>query len=172
MSLRSTPTRPLARDLARHLVRGLALAAATGALAGTVTVAPATAGDLRRDGGPGVDRQDRNARDGGGQDGGGRAEGAGDPGGRDEGFDGRGDRDPRRYRGVVTAKGGMWLHDRPDRGGRRVRVAREGETVSIYCKTRGVAVDGNSLWYLLTDGTWAWGSARYIDNVGPAPRWC
>ncbi|MEU0168415.1 hypothetical protein ABZ214_23660 [Streptomyces iakyrus] len=23
-----------------------------------------------------------------------------------------------------------------------------------------------------TDGTWAWGAARYIDNIGPAPRWC
>ncbi|MFC9057298.1 hypothetical protein ACFTXB_04490 [Streptomyces sp. NPDC057074] len=22
------------------------------------------------------------------------------------------------------------------------------------------------------DGTWARGAARYIDNTGPAPRWC
>jgi hypothetical protein len=33
-------------------------------------------------------------------------------------------------------------------------------------------VRGNPVWYLLTNGTWAWGSARYIANVGPAPRSC
>jgi hypothetical protein len=33
-------------------------------------------------------------------------------------------------------------------------------------------VYGDSLWSLLADGTWAWGAARYIDNLGEAPRWC
>ncbi|MEU3860929.1 SH3 domain-containing protein [Streptomyces sp. NPDC028722] len=76
------------------------------------------------------------------------------------------------YQGVVTARGGLWLRDRPDRGSRRVRLVPEGETVSVFCKTGGEPVRGNPLWYLLTDGTWAWGSAAYIRNVGPAPRWC
>ncbi|ANH93408.1 MULTISPECIES: SH3 domain-containing protein [unclassified Streptomyces] len=78
----------------------------------------------------------------------------------------------RFYRGRVTARGGLALRSRPDRGSQVLRVARQGETVWIYCKTNGANVDGNHLWYLLADGTWAWGSARYIDNVGPAPRWC
>ncbi len=39
-------------------------------------------------------------------------------------------------------------------------------------KTSGDRVDGNDRWYLLTDGTWAWGAARSIENVGKAPRWC
>ena len=42
----------------------------------------------------------------------------------------------------------------------------------IFCKTGGDRVNGNDLWYLLTDGTWAWASAFYIDNIGPVPRWC
>lgn len=53
-----------------------------------------------------------------------------------------------------------------------IRVAHRGEIVSIFCKTAGQNVQGNPLWYLLTDGTWAWGAARYIDNIGAAPRWC
>ncbi|MFJ2606130.1 SH3 domain-containing protein [Streptomyces sp. NPDC091279] len=78
---------------------------------------------------------------------------------------------PRRYRGVVTAEE-LLLRSRPDRGSRVIRVAHRGERVWIDCKTPGQRVDGNPLWYLLTDGTWAWGSARFIDNIGPAPRWC
>lgn len=47
-----------------------------------------------------------------------------------------------------------------------------GTVVNIFCKTTGDNVDGNNRWYLLTDGTWAWGSARYIENIGAAPRFC
>lgn len=64
------------------------------------------------------------------------------------------------------------LRTSPSRGADVIRYARRGEVVSIYCKTPGSRVQGNPLWYLLTDGTWAWGAARYIDNIGPAPRWC
>lgn len=82
------------------------------------------------------------------------------------------DNGPRFYRGVVTARGGLALHSRPDHGSPVVRVARKGEVVWIHCKTPGQDVNGNPLWYLLADGAWSWGTARYIDNVGPAPRWC
>jgi hypothetical protein len=128
------------------------MAAATGALISSVAVAPAVAADGGGDDTPGTGQQAT--------------------GGQNDVHGGRGDRDPRRYHGVVTAHGGIWLHDRPDRGSRRVRFAAEGETVTIYCKSGSAAVAGNALWYLLTDGTWAWGTARYIQNVGPAPRWC
>ncbi|MFJ1971870.1 SH3 domain-containing protein [Streptomyces sp. NPDC087903] len=77
----------------------------------------------------------------------------------------------RLYRGRVTAST-LALRAAPNRGGQVIRYAHRGEIVSIFCKTGGQNVDGNRLWYLLTDGTWAWGAARYIDNIGAAPRWC
>ncbi|MFE6522876.1 SH3 domain-containing protein [Streptomyces sp. NPDC057794] len=75
------------------------------------------------------------------------------------------------YKGVVTANT-LALRSAPNRGSQVIRYAHKGEIVKIFCKTGGETVKGNPLWYLLTDGTWAWGAARYIDNIGPAPRWC
>ncbi|MBJ6614774.1 SH3 domain-containing protein [Streptomyces sp. I4(2020)] len=79
--------------------------------------------------------------------------------------------DQGQYRGVVTAQK-LALRSAPNRGSQVIRYAHKGEVVSIFCKVPGDKVDGNPLWYLLTDGTWAWGPARHIDNIGPAPRWC
>ncbi|MFJ8308808.1 MULTISPECIES: SH3 domain-containing protein [unclassified Streptomyces] len=76
------------------------------------------------------------------------------------------------FEGRVTAKSGLLLRDRPTRGSRIVGMAPYGSIVHIFCKTYGDEVNGNDRWYLLTDGTWAWGSAFYIDNIGPSPRWC
>ncbi|PWI10798.1 hypothetical protein DIZ27_10420 [Streptomyces sp. NWU339] len=79
--------------------------------------------------------------------------------------------DRGKFKGVVTAHS-LALRSSPHRGSRVIRYAHKGEVLSIYCKAGGDSVQGNSLWYLLTDGTWAWGPARHIDNIGPAPRWC
>ncbi|GHJ35941.1 SH3 domain-containing protein [Streptomyces sp. TS71-3] len=76
------------------------------------------------------------------------------------------------YWGRVTARTGLLLRDAPNRSGAVVRTEPYNAVVPIYCKTRGENVDGNDLWYVLTDGTWAWGSARYIANIGAPPRWC
>lgn len=78
----------------------------------------------------------------------------------------------REYKGRVIARSGLLLRDRPTRGSRVIGSAAYGQIVHIFCKTRGDNVNGNDRWYLLTDGTWAWGSAAYIDNIGQAPRWC
>ncbi|MEV0174940.1 SH3 domain-containing protein [Streptomyces sp. NPDC050803] len=78
---------------------------------------------------------------------------------------------PRLYKGVVTADT-LLLRSAPNRGSQVIRTAHRGDIVKIFCKTAGETVQGNPLWYLLPDGTWAWGSARYIDNIGAAPRWC
>ncbi|GAA2875836.1 SH3 domain-containing protein [Streptomyces mexicanus] len=94
------------------------------------------------------------------------------PAGDDTPLPGTGAEDPRFYRGRVTARGGLALRTSPERGSKVIRVVPQGEEVWIHCKTDGENVDGNHLWYLLVDGAWAWGSARYIDNIGPAPRWC
>ncbi|MGX1314443.1 hypothetical protein RKD24_004562 [Streptomyces calvus] len=82
-----------------------------------------------------------------------------------------GNGDQGDYKGVVTAQR-LALRSAPTRGSQVIRYAHKGDIVSIFCKVPGDKVDGNPLWYLLTDGTWAWGPARYIDNIGPAPRWC
>ncbi|MFC8569119.1 SH3 domain-containing protein [Streptomyces sp. NPDC057245] len=149
------------------LVRGLATALAAGALATAAAVTPAAADD-GRDGAAGpaslvtVTGTGTDAGTGG-TNGGEAARGGGG--------DGDGRQEQGRYRGVVTAER-LALRTSPTRGSDVIRYARRGEVVSIYCKTPGDTVKGNPLWYLLTDGTWAWGAARYIDNVGPAPRWC
>ncbi|MEU3887172.1 SH3 domain-containing protein [Streptomyces sp. NPDC029041] len=91
--------------------------------------------------------------------------------GRPDPNGGHGHRDPSLYRGVVTADT-LALRSAPNRGSQIIRFAHRGDVVKIFCKTGGETVRGNPLWYLLTDGTWAWGAARYIDNIGPAPRWC
>ncbi|MEW1648021.1 MULTISPECIES: SH3 domain-containing protein [unclassified Streptomyces] len=143
-------------------LRRLGIAVAAGALVTAAAVTPAVADGDWGDEDPGVSRQD---------DGGWNQRGDDDFGDRgDHGHQGGHD-NPRLYRGVVTADQ-LALRSRPDRGSRIIRYAYRGERVSIFCKTGGSNVQGNPLWYLLTDGTWAWGSARYIDNIGPAPRWC
>ncbi|WP_405795592.1 SH3 domain-containing protein [Streptomyces longwoodensis] len=80
--------------------------------------------------------------------------------------------DGRLTRGVITARGGLLLRSAPTRSSEVIRMARQGETVSIFCQTRGESVDGNRQWYLLTDGTWAWGAARYIHTFDREPRPC
>jgi uncharacterized protein YgiM (DUF1202 family) len=100
--------------------------------------------------------------------------GGGDPGGNGNqgGGGGQGGNNDQRFsRGVVTAST-LNLRSAPNRGSQVIRVAHRGERVSIFCKAPGQSVDGNNVWYLLADGTWAWGSARYIDTIGNPPRWC
>lgn len=175
MSLRSTPTR-------------IAMALAAGSMVALTAAGPALA-----DGEGGFANTNNNSSNNssssssshewsnnGGGGGGGNGDGrewnnGGGGDGRETGDNGRGDGrqdNQRRYKGRITARGGLALRSAPNRGSRLIRVARQGEIVSIYCKTPGQKVDGNPLWYLLTDGTWAWGPARYIDNIGPSPRWC
>ncbi|MCM2513404.1 SH3 domain-containing protein [Streptomyces griseoincarnatus] len=105
-----------------------------------------------------------NAQQSGGNQNGGNGGDWGDQAGGNHG-------DQGQYRGVVTAQR-LALRSAPNRGSQVIRYAHKGEVVSIFCKVPGDKVDGNPLWYLLTDGTWAWGPARHIDNIGPAPRWC
>ncbi|MFF4361673.1 SH3 domain-containing protein [Streptomyces sp. NPDC001604] len=96
--------------------------------------------------------------------------GDGDPG---FGQGGEHDHDHDRLaRGVVTAET-LFLRSAPNRGSQVIRVAHRGDRVSIFCKTPGQSVDGDNIWYLLPDGTWAWGAARFIEVIGhEQPRWC
>lgn len=78
----------------------------------------------------------------------------------------------KTYQGRVVASPYLLLRDKPTRSSKVVGSVKYGTVVNIFCKTTGDNVDGNNRWYLLTDGTWAWGSARYIENIGAAPRFC
>ncbi|WP_326664362.1 SH3 domain-containing protein [Streptomyces canus] len=129
----------------------LSIAVAAGALAVTALATPAVAGDDPDD-----------PRDDWGQN---QTQNQGQ--GQNQGQD----HNPRLSKGVVTASS-LALRSAPNRGGQIIRWADRGEVVSIFCRTNGQSVQGNRQWYLLTDGTWAWGSARYIRTIGTAPRWC
>jgi hypothetical protein len=173
----------------RSSLNRLAIAAAAGALVTAAAVTPAAADDGWGDDDPGVSRQDGGGNQHGDSnqqsdqhgDSNQQSNQHSDPNQQsNQHSDQHGDSDhhgdhhdnPRLSRGVITARGGLALRSAPNRGSRIIRVAAQGEEVSIFCKTPGEPVRGNPLWYLLTDGTWAWGAARYIDNIGPAPRWC
>ncbi|MFJ5733682.1 SH3 domain-containing protein [Streptomyces paradoxus] len=146
----------------------LLIATAAGLLAAAAAVTPAAAHDdwdPSGGNGNGGSQQDPSGGNGG------RGDGNGSGGNGGNGNGGNGHHDQRLYEGVVTADT-LALRSAPNRGSQIIRFAHRGDVVSIFCKTGGETVQGNPLWYLLTDGTWAWGAARYIDNIGPAPRWC
>ncbi|GAA4790453.1 SH3 domain-containing protein [Streptomyces ziwulingensis] len=160
-------------------IRRLVVTTAAGALAAAAAVTPAAAGDdpvaaavtpAAASDDPGGEAPPRQSSQNSPSGQSGPTTHRGDNGG-EGGSGGGGGQGSGRYRGVVTA-GSLALRSAPNRGSQIIRYAHRGETVHIDCKTGGESVQGNPLWYLLTDGTWAWGAARYIDNVGPAPRWC
>ncbi|MEU2913311.1 SH3 domain-containing protein [Streptomyces massasporeus] len=168
----------------------LSIATVAGLLAAAATITPAAAlDDWDPSGGNGASHQDPNGGNGGNGNGGngnggngGNGNGNGNQGqngwngwnggsGGNGGNGGNSNDQSHLYRGVVTADT-LALRSAPNRGSQIIRYAHRGDEVNIFCKTGGETVQGNPLWYLLTDGTWAWGAARYIDNIGPAPRWC
>ncbi|MEU9448003.1 SH3 domain-containing protein [Streptomyces sp. NPDC048277] len=143
----------------RPLPRAFAIAAATAVLVTLCATVPAHAAARAGDGGDGDDPaygrfDDPVTLPGTGN--------TGDPDNNDLG----------RYRGIVTAPDGIWLLDQPERGSRRIRFVDRGAEVSILCRAVGDPVDGDRVWYVITDGTWAWGPARSIDTGGRTPRWC
>ncbi|KNE83458.1 MULTISPECIES: SH3 domain-containing protein [Streptomyces] len=76
------------------------------------------------------------------------------------------------YKGKVIAHSGLLLRSAPNKRGHVVGSKPYGAIVKIKCKVRGQNIDGNNRWYVLKDGHYAFASARYIKNIGPAPRWC
>ncbi|MFC7992954.1 SH3 domain-containing protein [Streptomyces pilosus] len=177
------------------IARRLPIALAAGALAVAAAVAPAVAADDPNQSGEQGNWSQQGGGDGG-NDGGGSGQQSGGNGGYDTGSgqqsggnggydtgqqsggNGAGNNqaggnhgDQGQYKGRVTADR-LALRTAPNRGAQIIRYAHKGEVVSIFCKVPGDKVNGNPLWYLLTDGTWAWGPAGHIDNIGPAPRWC
>ncbi|RDG34221.1 SH3 domain-containing protein [Streptomyces corynorhini] len=79
---------------------------------------------------------------------------------------------PGDYLGEVTARTGLLLHDKPYRSARVVGSVEYGQIVRIFCRVNADDVEGNSTWYLLADGRWAWASAKYIRSIGAVPHLC
>jgi hypothetical protein len=151
-------------SLRSSLTSRLSIAAAAGILAATAAVTPAVADDDWGTGGdPSSDTSTAGIDDWN----------SGGNGNQDWNSGGNGDHhhDPRTTRGVVTAST-LALRSAPNRGSQIIRFAHRGDVVSIFCKWEGESVQGNRTWYLLTDGTWAWGSARFIDPIDRKPRRC
>ncbi|GAA1578754.1 hypothetical protein GCM10009789_35430 [Kribbella sancticallisti] len=73
------------------------------------------------------------------------------------------------YRGKVVASA-LNVRSAPTAAAGRVGTLRNGTTISIQCKVYGPSVRGNARWYKLSTGKWV--TARYVANIGPAPRWC
>ncbi|MGP3949539.1 SH3 domain-containing protein [Streptomyces sp. 7N604] len=128
--------------------------------------------DDREDNGRDDDREDNGREDNGREDNG--RDDDREDNGREDGREDNGRDDGRRapYRGRVIARTGLLLRDAPNRNARVVGSVGFGTTVRINCKVNSENVDGNPRWYLLASGHWAWASARYIENIGPAPHWC
>lgn len=76
------------------------------------------------------------------------------------------------YEGKAVANGGLTVRALPTTASSAKGSIAKGHTFPIVCKVRGTSVDGNNLWYALPPALGEWVSARYVQNVGPAPRWC
>ena len=73
------------------------------------------------------------------------------------------------YQGKVTASV-LTVRSAPTSAAAKVGSLARGTAVKIQCKVFGPRVDGNDLWYKLASGRWV--TARYVSNVGSAPRFC
>lgn len=73
------------------------------------------------------------------------------------------------YQGRVTASA-LNIRSAPTSAAADVGTLRQGATITIQCKVFGPSVGGNSLWYKLSTKKWV--TARYVANIGSAPRFC
>ena len=76
------------------------------------------------------------------------------------------------YEGKATASGGLTVRALPTTASAAKGSIPKGKVFPIVCKVRGTSVGGNTIWYALPPTLGEWVSARYVENVGPAPRWC
>ena len=75
------------------------------------------------------------------------------------------------YTGTVTGENGVNVRSAPSIHSESTTGLEKGETVVLECKMRGTSVGDNEVWYAIHGGT-EWVTARYVDNVGTAPKWC
>ena len=76
------------------------------------------------------------------------------------------------YVGRVQARGGLVAHYAPTSPAPRYGSYPDGARIGLVCKVRSVSIHGNKIWYLVRGSANRWVSARYVDNIGSAPRTC
>lgn len=74
------------------------------------------------------------------------------------------------YKGRVISKISLRVRSAPNLAATAVGSVNPGQIINITCKVNGQWVDGNPRWYQLGENRWV--SARYVENVGQAPKWC
>ncbi|HIT76350.1 MAG TPA: SH3 domain-containing protein [Candidatus Avipropionibacterium avicola] len=75
------------------------------------------------------------------------------------------------YKGKVIAKKGLVIRSAPSSHAKATGSLEKGDKISLDCKANGPKVDGNGMWYELSNGK-GWVTARYVDNIGAAPKLC
>ncbi|MEU9120357.1 hypothetical protein AB0C96_10930 [Streptomyces sp. NPDC048506] len=88
-----------------------------------------------------------------------------------DGSDGE-DRTGTTYEGRVVARSGLVVRSGPSKHYRALGSKQYGTVVGITCRVKGQRVQGNPVWYKLSDATYAWSSERDIVSNGERPRWC
>ncbi len=74
----------------------------------------------------------------------------------------------RTYKGRTLAS--LNIRRGPTTASIRVGGLHKHQLITLLCKQTGQNIDGNPLWYKL--GFRQWVTARYVANVGPAPKYC
>ena len=72
----------------------------------------------------------------------------------------------------MIANGGLTVRHLPTTASAVEGKFNNGQQIEIICKVRGSSVNGNNLWYALPPTLNEWVSARYVQNIEAAPRWC
>ncbi|MBO0514412.1 hypothetical protein J0695_21830 [Streptomyces beijiangensis] len=73
-----------------------------------------------------------------------------------------------RAQGRVTSRTELHVRKDASTASAYVKDLKPGSIIPLYCKKNGQSVGGNSLWYMLGDGS-GWVSARYVDNFSIVP---
>ncbi|WP_152362632.1 hypothetical protein [Microlunatus speluncae] len=80
---------------------------------------------------------------------------------------------PPFVKGTIDANGGLNGRIAPSVHTSANYLFKDGDKVSIDCRTKGTIVGGNAEWYLISgEGDANWVSAKYVDLAGAAPDWC
>lgn len=77
------------------------------------------------------------------------------------------------YEAHIVARAGVVLRTGPSNEYRAVGSKGYGAVVGIVCRLNGQKIEGNRVWYKLSDSSYVWSSQRHIVRVGEEPpRWC
>ncbi|GGU42647.1 SH3 domain-containing protein [Streptomyces violascens] len=73
---------------------------------------------------------------------------------------------PREPYGTVVSTNGVSVRKYPSTDSSVIGTLSAGVQVGLRCKVRAQDINGNDIWYLLSDRE-GWVAARYVDNTGP-----